>query len=255
MVGKGKLTGCFDKITGAILPGKRMIVARAKASWRIKSGLLGSDIEVWMRLVEGKPTWKPKKLAMEDDLISIRVDAMGDEKFAGIGGFVSEQGFGRKSVPDLKDVWWFSLAWQAGKAPVPDLDVKQPRRMISTLEGVALLVGLRILMSKKGEDAKHKRVLAETDSMVCALVTGSWRTRSPSMLRVFKEIAIECILNDIVFQAIHIPGEMNVHADALSRMARFPKYEYVVDLFDDNRREEADIGSSFWLQDIKWDVV
>ena len=253
-VGKKKLKGCFDEDTGAILPGKRMVVARAKARWFVKSEVLGADVEVWMRLVKGQPTWKPKRLAKDDDLISIRVDAMGDEKFAGIGGFVSLSGFDRRTVPDLKDVWWFSLAWQAGQAPVPELDVKQPRRMISALEGVALLVGLRILLDKKGEDAKHKRVLAETDSMVCALVSGSWRTRSALLQRVFKEIAIECISNDVVFQAIHIPGEMNVQADALSRMDRFPKHRSVVELFDNDQREVPQLGASFWLQDSKWDL-
>ena len=202
--------------------------------------------------MKAMPTWKPKKKSEGSSKVSLRVDAMGDVKHAGLGGIVSVDGFDKGAEPGWNETSWFRYAWEMGNAPVEELDEKQPRRIVAALEALALLVGLRILLRKGGEEVRHRMILAETDSMVCALASESWGTRSPLLQRIFKEIAIECILNDVCFQAIHIPGERNVVADGLSRMTWHPRFaEVVKDLIPDNK-VNVHLNSSMWLQNTRW---
>ena len=89
--------------------------------------------------------------------------------------------------------------------------------MISALEGLAILVGLRTMPTEWIKNEEEILIRAETDSKVCELSLGSWRTRSPAMTIVFREISIECLMRGIEISTTHIQGIKNDEADALSR--------------------------------------
>ena len=148
---------------------------------------------------------------------------------------------------------WFREGWTISSPPHPVLD-KQPRHMVSALEGLALLVGLRRLLEEY-PSMRDTSVNADTDSMVCALGLRSMKIKSPQLKPIRKELAIECIQRRIDLHVNHIPGTDNEVADAISRSIKFKdKFDTVTSKLEIRNLRLAKIFyPTFWKQkDLEW---
>jgi len=91
--------------------------------------------------------------------------------------------------------------------------------------------------------------------MVSCLALGTWKTRSPVLNFVFRELALECMLRDIHVNPRHIPGVENIISDALSRSLVHPEYAWVVDLLDPGKQVVVNLNASYWRQDVCWEEI
>ena len=195
--------------------GNHARIKAIKHTWWIARRPLETDLALWMLLIDRVPAWRPKETLAPSGIIHLRTDAMGNKTHAGIGGFLCTSGFPAGSGPPLQDMQWFTAAWSK-ECPRHDILAGEPRHMISALEGLALLVGIRAFV-RSGTTNTTMRIAAETDSMVCALALGTWKSRSARLTFIWRELSIQCLLHDIHVDAQHISGDDNHIADALSR--------------------------------------
>ena len=64
---------------------------------------------------------------------------------------------------------------------------------------------------------KGKKVVFHTDNQALAVALGKCSCKQPRVMSVLRKIVAVCLHENIMFDAIHIPGKINVLCDRLSR--------------------------------------
>jgi hypothetical protein len=106
---------------------------------------------------------------------------------------------------------WFSEP--VHKIDLKALGVTAVSIHITVLEGVAIMLALRTLVSQ------CVRVALKGDSLSALEALRSASARSPGLNAVIAEIAFDTAVKDVYLVSLtHVPGLANVDADALSRM-------------------------------------
>lgn len=232
---------------GVARPGASAGLQLAKGGWWVPFSKVKADLEVWHVLITKRPTWRPRSLTDGPMGISLRTDAMGDREWAGLGGFLAPQPFSPTEFPDPRMLWWFRLGWHRSAPPLPVFN-KEPRHLIAALEALSILCALKV--HQQMADGNSNIIIGVgTDSMVCQMAAGTWRTGSPVLNFVFREIALLPMLHDIHIAPRFIFGKESTVADALSRFMRHEKGSWALHHMDPAREIVMDVSAtSFWSQ-------
>ena len=237
-VGMKKLGLPFDA------PASKQVKA-AKARWWVLKEKLIDDIKIWQLLISKRPIWKPKNIFNTPEGFWWRTDAMGDQKWGSMGGWFVDTPY-KDVLPDMKDLHWFEFGFSKGT--LLEQFGKTPGRMISALELLAVCVMLRIVLESRPGKFAHKVIRCHCDSMVAVLASGTWKAGSPSLNFVLREIAILCIINDVHILPEHLPGDLNVVADAISRYKKYPKFCHIVNDLDIEKKITVHLSPQWFLQ-------
>ena len=76
-------------------------------------------------------------------------------------------------------------------------------------------------------DLANKCILFHTDNQGLVEVINRKPTKDRQLLVLLRELVLQCLKHNILFRAIHVPGVLNVKADALSRLqVQVPRLGY-----------------------------
>ena len=87
-------------------------------------------------------------------------------------------------------------------------------RNIIVLEMFPIVISVSIWAS----ELANKCILFHTDNQGLAEVINRKTTKDRQLLVLLRELVLQCLKHNILFRAIHVPGVLNVKADALSRL-------------------------------------
>ena len=152
-----------------------------------------------------------------------RVDAKAEEDTVRIGGWSLWNG------PDTKTAAWFSL--QITREDCPWVFVKEPFRLVASLELLATLVGLMLLVPEGlAAGAEHGTVgiRGGTDNRGNSLAVDKWMSTKYPLCVVLMELAEQLHARNLVLRLGWLPREGNQPADDLTNE--------VWDRFDAGRR-------------------
>ena len=85
---------------------------------------------------------------------------------------------------------------------------------IIVLEMFPIVVSLSIWAS----ELANKCVLFHTDNLGLVDVINKKTTKDNKLIVLLRELVLQCLKHNILFRAVHVPGVLNVKADALSRL-------------------------------------
>lgn len=85
---------------------------------------------------------------------------------------------------------------------------------IAVLELFPILVAVVIW----GGNFENKKILFNCDNMSVVHIINTMSSRSPDIMVLVRALTLQCLKQNIVVRATHIPGKMNVLTDALSRL-------------------------------------
>ena len=77
-----------------------------------------------------------------------------------------------------------------------------------------IVVSISIWASK----LENKCILLHTDNQGLVEVINKKTTKDKKLLALLRELVLQCLKHNILFRAIHMPGVLNVKADALSHL-------------------------------------
>ena len=106
----------------------------------------------------------------------------------------------------FKTHWAFMkwpLAWQ-------DNDILQD---ISFLELVPIVMAIHIW----GSCLTNKRVILHTDNKALVSILNKRSSKSKRVMRLIRPLVYHCLMHNIQYRSVHVPGKFNVIADLLSR--------------------------------------
>ena len=103
----------------------------------------------------------------------------------------------------------FGAHWFFGQWPQSWLG-----RNIIVLEMFPIVISVSIWAS----DLANKCILFHTDNQGLVEVINRKTTKDRQLLVLLRELVLQCLKHNILFRAIHVPGVLNVKADALSRL-------------------------------------
>ena len=89
-----------------------------------------------------------------------------------------------------------------------------PGRNIIVLEMLPIVISVSIWAS----ELANKCILFHTDNQGLVEVINRKTTKDRKLLVLPREFVLQCLKHNILFRAIHVPGVLNVKADALSRL-------------------------------------
>ena len=75
-----------------------------------------------------------------------------------------------------------------------------------------------ISVSIWASELANKCILFHTDNQGLVEVINRKTTKDRKLLVLPREFVLQCLKHNILFRAIHVPGVLNVKADALSRL-------------------------------------
>lgn len=87
-------------------------------------------------------------------------------------------------------------------------------RNIIVLEMFPIVISLSIWAS----ELANKCVLFHTDNLGLVDVINKKTTKDNKLIVLLRELVLQCLKHNILFRAVHVPGVLNVKADALSRL-------------------------------------
>ena len=69
----------------------------------------------------------------------------------------------------------------------------------------------------------NRKITFHTDNLAVMHIINQQSSRCPRIMHLVRMFVLECLRYQIVFKAVHVPGKLNIIADALSRfqMSRF----------------------------------
>lgn len=103
----------------------------------------------------------------------------------------------------------FGSHWFYGKWPDSWIGTN-----IIILEMFPIVVSISIWASK----LENKCILFHTDNQGLVEVINKKTTKDKKLLALLRVLVLQCLKHNILFRAIHVPGVLNVKADALSRL-------------------------------------
>lgn len=103
----------------------------------------------------------------------------------------------------------FGSHWFYGKWPDSWIGTN-----IIILEMFPIVVSISIWASK----LENKCILFHTDNQGLVEVINKKTTKDKKLLALLRALVLQCLKHNILFRAIHVPGVLNVKADALSRL-------------------------------------
>ena len=118
------------------------------------------------------------------------------------------------------DGHWVADAWpKALQTCAPDITFKE-------------LFPIVLALHLWGHHFSNKKVIFHCDNQAVVCIINKQSTRSPRSMHLVRCMVSVCLLRNIVFKAVHIPGLENNIADALSRLQfdRFKKLAPMADL-------------------------
>ena len=65
---------------------------------------------------------------------------------------------------------------------------------------------------------ENKCILFHTDNQGLVEVINKKTTKDKKLLALLRALVLQCLKHNILFRAIHVPGVLNVNADALLRL-------------------------------------
>ena len=87
-------------------------------------------------------------------------------------------------------------------------------RNIIVLEMFPIVISLSLWAS----ELANKCVLFHTDNLGLVDVINKKTTKDNKLIVLLCELLLQCLKHNILFRAVHVPGVLNVKADALSRL-------------------------------------
>ena len=85
---------------------------------------------------------------------------------------------------------------------------------ITLLEFYPIVVALFIFT----EELRNKRVCFHTDNNALVYIINNQTSKENNVMILVRKFVLQCLTNNIVFKAKHIPGKHNIIADLLSRL-------------------------------------
>ena len=85
-------------------------------------------------------------------------------------------------------------------------------------------VRVRVSLSIWASELANKCVLFHTDNLGLVDVINKKTTKVNKLIVLLRELVLQCLKHNILFRAVHVPGVLNVKADALSRL-QVPKFK------------------------------
>ena len=82
------------------------------------------------------------------------------------------------------------------------------------LEMFPIVISLSIWAS----ELANKCVLFHTDNLGLVDVINKKTTKDNKLIVLLRELVLQCLKHNILFRAVHVPGVLNVKADALSHL-------------------------------------
>ena len=165
---------------------------------------------VWVRMIKCADVWAAAPFVVTPGVI-VRTDAMAGPEGAFIGGWMapSVEAFA------AKDVSWFLFHVDQQLFPNPKAEAN---RVISACEALAVAVALFLwgptVQQRSGAVAS---VVFDSDSMVTVHGSKRWYSPSANLACALGWIVDACIEAKVRPAIVHIAGDLNVMADAISR--------------------------------------
>ena len=75
-----------------------------------------------------------------------------------------------------------------------------------------------ISLSIWASEVANKCVLFHTDNLGLVDVINKKTTKDNKLIVLLRELVLQCLKHNILFRAVHVPGVLNVKADALSHL-------------------------------------
>ena len=199
--------GSLSFVCKAINPGRAFLrrlidlSCGVKQAWhkiRITQGA-SRDLKMWLVFLQSfnGSAIIPDQFWCEDRDLQFFTDASG---VIGFGGFFRGN--------------WFQGRW-------PE-KCKSEKHSIAWLEFFPVVVAIVVW----GRLLKGKRVIIRSDNAAVVAIINKQSSKCPEIMKLVRFFVLQCLKDNVVFSARHIPGVKNNIADALSRfqMDRFREY-------------------------------